>query len=88
MKLWRLEALSGLGSNDPWVPWYDKAFGFVVRASTESEARTFAARQGGDENPRYNTTENSPWLDEKMSTCKKLTYEGEAGIVIRDFAAA
>lgn len=37
MKLWLLRPVVGLDENDnPWWPWYDKAFGFVVRAETEA----------------------------------------------------
>ena len=33
----------------PWDPWYDKAFGFVVRSETEEDARALAAKECGDE---------------------------------------
>lgn len=42
----------------PWEPWFDKVFGFVVRADTEAEARAVADTHGGDEND-----EGHPWLD-------------------------
>ena len=36
MRLWLLRPQEGLIEGDnPWDPWYDKAFGFVVRAETE-----------------------------------------------------
>jgi len=51
MKLWLLRPVDGLKKNDnPWKPWYDKAFGFVVRADTEEEARALAHADAGDEN--------------------------------------
>lgn len=36
MKIWLLRPIDGC---DEWNPWYDKAFGFVVRAAREQEAR-------------------------------------------------
>ena len=68
---------------NPWSPWFDKAFGFVVRAETEQEARNLAHGAAGDENRH-----GSPWLEPKFSTCAELIPEGEIGIVVRDFAAA
>lgn len=94
MKLWLLHPMDGLAKNDnPWEPWYDKAFGFVVRSETEEEARKFAHEQAGDENRGVFlggkiADTNSPWLDAKYSTCTELLPEGEAGVVMQDFAAA
>lgn len=94
MKLWLLHPMKDLVANDdPWEPWYDKAFGFVVRAETEKAARRFAHDRAGDENrgeflgSKIADT-NSPWLDVKYSTCTELLPEGEAGVVMRDFASA
>lgn len=105
MKLWLLRPVGyetdkyGDQSNalpegdDPWEPWYDKAFGFVVRAETEEEARQFAHGEAGDENRGKfagtkisNTT--TPWLDLRYSTCVELRSDGEAGVIVKDFAAA
>lgn len=94
MKLWILRPVKGLDKKDnPWEPWYDKTFGFAVRAETEEEARKFAHEQAGDENRgeflgRKIADTNSPWLDAKYSTCTELLAEGEAGVVMQDFAAA
>lgn len=94
MKLWILKPVENLPKgDDPWAPWYDKAFGFVVRAGTEEEARKFAHEDAGDENRgmflgRKTTETNSPWLDAKYSTCTELTADGEAGVVMQDFHAA
>jgi hypothetical protein len=78
MKLWILEAKEG----DPiWQPWYDKTFGFVVRAETEADARRFASEDCGDEGPQA-------WLSSEHSTCVELTPDGEPGIVIQNHAAA
>lgn len=79
--------------DNPWKPWYDKAFGFVVRAETEEDARKWAHEEAGDENrgefmrgKTANTT--TPWLDPKYSTCVELSGDGPLGVVMRDFASA
>lgn len=94
MKLWLLRPVDGLAENDnPWEPWYDKAFGFVVRAETEAEARDMAHAGAGDENrgqfmnaKTANTQE--PWKDAKYSTCVELLPDGPAEVVMQDFARA
>jgi hypothetical protein len=94
MKLWILRPIDGLEKNDnPWNPWYDRAFGFVVRANTEEEARALAHANAGDENRgefMVNKTANTetPWLDAKYSTCIELLPEGDAEVVMKDFASA
>lgn len=79
--LWILEPVAGSG---PWDPWYDKAFGFVIRAATESDARRIAHESAGDENRGG----ADPWLDPSLSTCEILIEDGEPGIIMRDFASA
>lgn len=64
----------------PWSPWYDKAFGFVVRAADEGSARRFAADASGDE--------GRAWLDAKLATCAPLDEHGEEGVVMRDYCRA
>jgi hypothetical protein len=87
MKLWILKPVDNLPqSDDPWKPWYDRAFGFVVRAETEEAAREFAHRDGGKEN-RW-AMPRGPWLDANYSTCDELTADGEVGVVLQDFHAA
>ncbi len=94
MKLWLLRPVEDLpDGEDPWEPWYDKAFGFVVRAATEKEAREMAHAEGGDENRGVfsgkkiaNTT--SPWLDPKYSTCERLIQDGEIGVLMSDYKSA
>ena len=78
MKLWLLKAID---EHPTWQPWYDKAFGFVVRAGSERLARMIASRDAGDE-------EAEPWLDEKQTTCVELVADGDAKIVLKDFWAA
>ena len=92
MKLWLLRPTETLKEHDnPWKPWYNKAFGFVIRAETGKEARETAHANAGDENrgeflgSRIANTIN-PWLDSKYSTCVKLTYKGNSEIILEDFA--
>lgn len=75
MKLWILRPINA------WEPWYDKAFGFVVRAETEDAARTLASEQAGDEL-------SHSWMMSSRTSCVPLEQEGEAAVIIRDFAAA
>jgi hypothetical protein len=94
MKLWMLRPVDGLNKNDnPWKPWYDKVFGFVVRAETEEEARALAHAAAGQENRGTFLGEkiaetNHPWMDAKYSTCVELLPEGAAEVVMTDFERA
>ena len=93
MKLYLLRPVKKLEhNNNPWHPWFDKAFGFVVRAETEAQARELANKDGGDETGGVNhsvyRTGGDPWLDEEFSTCIELTPDGELGVIIKDFASA
>lgn len=88
MKLWLLR---------PVTRWseYDTAHGFVVRAENESEARAFAAQQGGDESLRDDwddaaerwTFHYDAWSDTGVTTCVELPLGGDPGVVLRDFNA-
>lgn len=78
MKLWLLQPIEGQAA---WERWYDKAFGFVVRAKTEAEARELASEDCGDEGKMC-------WLDSAQSTCEELTRKGKSGVIMRDFRAA
>ena len=91
MKLWLLRPQPPYGyqldenpPDDPWSPWYDRNFGFVIRAETEENARGFASVTIGEENG----TGTSPWLDEKYSSCILLESDGEESIIIKDFWSA
>ncbi len=98
-RIWRLKRRSFNGDNMPasvaswseWVygnPWeseYNKAFGFVVEAYTEQEAREIADREAGEENecekwPR-------PWLNPDITVCEELSPTGTARVAMRDFYA-
>jgi len=91
MKLWLLRQANGLGTNDPWVPWYDKVSCFVIQAKTEERAREMANENAGDEKwgapPINREIRCNPWLDATLSTCVELLPEGEEKIVIRDYNA-
>ncbi len=94
MKLWLLRPAEKLPKdNNPWDPWYDKAFGFVVRAETEADARERAQENGGDEVGSFfpflpDANIIPAWTDSKLSTCVELSAEGDVEIIIRDFASA
>ena len=94
MELWILEPARNLpGDDNPWEPWFDKSFGFIVRAETEKEARQIAHKNQGDEGcgeflGRKIAESVSPWLDSKYSTCSVLTSEGKAEMIMQDFASA
>jgi len=78
MKLWILRP----GPDErAWNPWYDKAFGFVVRAESEEEARRMASEEHGDEGLEA-------WLSDGSSSCAPLLAEGAPEVVIVDFRDA
>lgn len=85
MKLWILRPIDP--DNGPWNPWYDKTFGFVVRAETEQQARQLANDGGSDETRERGQTQ-TPWLDLALASCDELTGEGEAEVVIADHHSA
>lgn len=78
-KLYLLRPIDDEAGN--WEPWYDKAFGFVVRAADELEARSFAMLKAGDEG-------SDVWVDASQTSCEALENEGEKGILIQDFKSA
>ena len=94
MLLWILRPVTVRQPNDdPWEPWYDKVFGFVVRAETEEGARELAHQNAGDENrgeflQKATVKTKSPWLDKRYSTCEVLRNEGEVGVIMQDFVSA
>lgn len=64
-----------------WEPWYDKAFCFVVRASSEKEARQLASSECGSEGKQV-------WLDEHQTTCVRVQAKGPAEVLCSDFRGA
>ena len=86
MKLWHLTPNPALAekydrAQNPWEPWYDKNFGFVIRAKNEASARQIAADNASDEG-------KDAWLKAEFSDCRILTAVGESGVVETNFAAA
>ena len=79
MYLWLLRPIDP--KSVPWSPWFDKAFGFVIRAATEDEARAEAASNAGDEGA-------AAWKSARLSSCVHLTCKGDTEIVMQDFASA
>ncbi len=60
---------------------WDCAYGFMVRAETEEEARSLASEQCGDEGPES-------WTDTSLSTCDVVSAaDGEAEVLMQDFLA-
>jgi len=94
MKLFELRPKKNLPYNDnPWKPWYDKVFGFIVRAETEAEARKYADVNAREENigeflgEKMSETKH-PWLDENYSTCIEMNSDGNAGVIMLEFLGA
>ncbi len=85
MKLWLLRPIDE--ESGPWEPWYDKTFGFVVRAENEADARKMADENAGDENNYrrvHASGDGNPWLHTAFSSCKELLADGEAVVIIED----
>lgn len=104
LKLWLLEPrCDSEGCNPaPWRPWYDKAFGFVVRAENEELARR-AIQNPRDEDDcmidipseerhRYAGDEGvGAWRDPNLSSCVEIgiaTGVCHAGVVLRHYGSA
>ena len=92
--LWLLRPRDFLPDDDnPWNPWYDKCFGFVIRADSEEDARQIADVNSGSENDntflgRTVCNTSSPWMDPKYSSCTELSDIGPAKMIMRDYHAA
>ena len=92
LKVYELRPIENLPLNDnPWDPWYDKNFGFIIRAENEKEAREIGNENAGDENRveflnSKTANTKTPWLDDKYSTCSEISNNGEKGLIMRDFA--
>jgi len=88
MKLWLLQPIDIAGATRTydgegvtvrrWT--WDCSNGFVVRASTEQEARSLAVTEAGDEGA-------DAWLDAKLTSCVVVNAKGPSEIVLRDFMA-
>lgn len=98
MKVWLLRPIVFDGDSyehGPWDPWYDKAFGFVIRAETEHRAREIAQHDGGDEisahchgeKGKYGTYVPT-WTNPALVSCVELNGDGPEGVVIQDYRSA
>lgn len=88
MPIWRLTPKHDsiwwcVEGKDPWQPHQGKAFGFVVRAGTEEEARWLAHQSAGGENERLPGVR--PWIDPQYSTCEQLAPGGSPEVVLVNF---
>ena len=89
MKLWILRPAQNLDSaDDPWEPWHNKVFGFVVRAETETQAREMAQEHAGNEKYTSEGNTREPWKDPKYSSCVELLADGVAGVEMMDLATS
>jgi len=76
----------------PWRPWFDKVFGFVVRAESEGEARELAQGAAGNEGLGIyralgcddEETAVGVWLQPRYTTCDVLDAEGKTTVVLID----
>jgi hypothetical protein len=76
----------------PWAPWFDKAFGMIVRAASELEARALAQSQAGGEGRgiyaalgcEEEEIATDVWLDADHTTCEVLASEGSPGVILVD----
>jgi hypothetical protein len=75
MKLWLLQV------NDAQEPWFDRMFGFVIRAKDEGAARRLASLRAGDEGPEA-------WLSPAHSTCVELKADGPEEVIMEDYNPA
>lgn len=73
--------------SDPWSPWFDKNFGFIIRAESETRAREIAQENAGGET-RDNRDEGV-WTDPSLAACVPIEeYGGDDEVLMRDFARA
>jgi hypothetical protein len=91
MALWRLNPRMDtlwwcVEGKDPWQPPFDCAFGFVVRAADEEEARWLAHEAAGEENRSIGGL--SPWLDAQYSVCERVDPDGSGEVVLVNFRHA
>ncbi|MBX3027062.1 hypothetical protein KF840_19335 [bacterium] len=66
----------------------EKAFGFVIRAQTEHQARTIAnAHSGVEKGPsgtdHYGQIGGNPWLDNAKTHCVQVAPDGPDEVVLR-----
>lgn len=79
-------------ASHPWLPWFDKVFGIVVRAANEQAARVVAQEQAGQEGAaRYRAlgcerdeAVAGVWLDRAYTACEPLSAEGPMSVILVD----
>lgn len=86
LKLWILRPLDAIVDThdeaiNPWYPWYDKAFGFVVSAENETQARQIAADNNADEG-------GDAWLNAGQSICVVLQAGDKPEMIMCDMHSA
>lgn len=82
MALWILRPRQDLDKDDdPWDSPYNKCHGFIIRATTEGEARIMANFMGVDEK----TSHRDVWIDSNYSTCEELHSDGLTNIIMMEF---
>lgn len=84
MKLWLLKPIDS--KSGPWDPWYDRYFGFVIRAESEKRARYLASKKCCVINEK-DKKEKKAWLNSELTYCIELTSKGEEEIILSDFAS-
>jgi hypothetical protein len=88
MAIWRLSPRINtmwwcVEGRDPWQPPDERAFGFVVRATDEEQARWLAHEAAGEENGTLDGV--SPWLDTNYSSCEMIREEGTGEVLLVNF---
>lgn len=86
MTLWLLEPAIGDDGRiiaQEWGDKWDTVQSMVIRAATEQHARWIAADNCGAEG-WYPNEKANPWLDSAKTTCVRLTYDGNPGVVCKD----
>lgn len=94
MRLWLVRPRAEVVTREinPWEPWFDKVFAFVIRAATKGEARALAqAAAGAEGRGIYQglglTEEESAddvWLDAAYSECLELDRDGGPEVILVD----
>jgi hypothetical protein len=87
-KLWIIGPRDDLPKDDdPWEPWFDKAFSMIVEARTEADARRIAHENCmcRDETSLH---DRGVYLDPRYSECTELSPTGQERLVMAEFETA
>jgi hypothetical protein len=78
LSFWLLRPIEPV-QQPPWPdPLVNYAYGFVVRAGSEDEARTVASMEHLDEGAKA-------WLSPEHSTCEQISATDAPGIIMGDY---